>query len=116
MINELWLVFIISFVSLLILKRKKYYKNKKFDDVAFNKDTEIIYLKNMYDLNFDKFSLNAIIIILAITNSLCITIAYWLYSIMSFGSYVLNLLVLFVIIVLLIIILYYIVGLIFKKR
>ena len=113
---ELSIVFIIVFVVVLMFKRKKYFKNKQLNKKAFLSDTEVMYMKNAYKVNVEKLDISKTVITISVVNSLCISIAYFVYSILPIDMFVIKLLVMFIVVVVLVVVLYYIASLILKKR
>lgn len=116
MILECFIVFVVAFVVILFLKRRKYFDKKKFNRQKFIEDVELLYLKDKYKININTLNPIKAIFTLSIANSLCISISYGVFNILPIDSYMVKLVLLFCIIVILIIILYYFVSLILKKR
>lgn len=87
-------------------------KKNKLD--KFMKGAEITYLKRRYKLSLNNINKKVLANIIALTNSLIISITILL--VVLIDNYILKLMIAFIILVPLIIIAYHIIGTILKKR
>ena len=112
---EEFILFLLTFVFLLIIYQILFVIPAKKKKGKSKKDLlEIRYLKNRYDLDYDKISYPQLLQICAITSSLDMAIAVTVVSFID--SFLWEIIVGFVVICLLIVVSYHFVYLFYKKK
>ena len=113
---DIFMIFVITFVILLSLKKKRFFKKKAINKEAIVADTEFMYLKSLYKVDINKLDYFKAITAISFVNALCISFSYVVYGLFEFENFILKLLIMFLIIVVIVIIGYYVLSVFLKRK